>query len=102
MTDIERFSTDTPVRKADAETWARVREGYGEGLSPRLLAERHGLGERNIRRRAAAEGWRRLRPGADEGSANGEAPDALDDARRMEVGELLLHPSRGESRAPLR
>ena len=56
MTNIEPFSTDTPVRKADAETWARVREGYGEGLSPRLLAERHGLGERNIRRRAAAEG----------------------------------------------
>ena len=94
MTDIERFSTDAPVRKADAETWARVREGYGEGLSPRLLAERHGLGERNIRRRAAAEGWPRRGGGADEGFASGEALEAFDDARRMEVGELLLHPSR--------
>ena len=94
MTDIERFSTDTPVRKADAETWARVREEYGEGLSPRLLAERHGLGERNIRRRAAAEGGPRLRPEAGEGFADGEALEAFDDARRLEVGELLLHPTR--------
>jgi hypothetical protein len=95
MTNIEPFGADTPVRKADEETWARVREEYGQGMSPRLLAERHGLGERNIRRRAATERWPRRGGGPPvDYSDPEEALQTFDEARRVEVNELLLHPTR--------
>ena len=41
------------------EVWARARSDYLSGASAALVAERHGLSERNVRRRAAMEGWRR-------------------------------------------
>lgn len=42
-----------------AETWTRARVDYLAGYSAPVVAERHGLSERTVRRRAAAEGWRR-------------------------------------------
>jgi hypothetical protein len=93
MMDTEPFGADMTVRKADEETWARVREEYAKGLTPRFLAERHGLGERNIRRRAAREAWSRGGGGPDLTGASA-ALEAFDEARKVEVNELLLHPSR--------
>ena len=90
-TDI---TSEPVVRKADEETWARVRADYAQGVSPRLLAERHGVGERNVRRRASAEGWTRAPRLPPEGFAPGEALDAFDTARRVEMNELLLRPTR--------
>lgn len=42
-----------------SELWARAREDYLSGLSAPVVAERHGLSLRTLRRRAAMEGWRR-------------------------------------------
>ena len=67
--------------------------------SPRLLAERFGLSERNVRRRAAEERWPRASCAAtasawDDGPAHDPALDAFVTARKVEVNELLLHPTR--------
>jgi hypothetical protein len=47
------------------ETWTAAREDFSAGLPAAAVAERHGISERQLRRRAAAEGWRRrdLAPG---------------------------------------
>jgi transposase-like protein len=42
-----------------AETWACARADFLSGLSAAIVAERHGMSERQVRRRAAMEGWRR-------------------------------------------
>lgn len=42
----------------DAEDWAVVRKDYEAGESTRLVAQRHAVGERTVRRRAL-EGWAR-------------------------------------------
>jgi hypothetical protein len=68
------------------------------GPSPRLLAERHGLSERNVRRRAAAEAWSRSAgcgPADPEGAlADDPALEAFVTARKVETNELLLRPTR--------
>lgn len=42
-----------------ADLWTRARIDYLAGHSAPVVAERHGLSERTVRRRAATEGWRR-------------------------------------------
>ena len=86
------------ARLADS-AWAVVRQEYESGQPPSILAERHGLGERTIRRRAAVEGWTRrvVRPF---GTAAGAEAEGRDDwvehyarQRREAVDDLLLIPS---------
>lgn len=102
MIDSAPNRTDQPVfhaRRADAPLWREARELYVIGLSPRAIADRLALGERNVRRRAAAEGWvrsagvplgrdarRRLAPESD------PVLQALTAEHEQQVGELLAHP----------
>jgi len=52
--------THTPrPNRPTAETWAAARADFLSGLSAAIVAERHGMSERQVRRRAAIEGWRR-------------------------------------------
>jgi hypothetical protein len=88
------ISTPAPNRRADEETWAQARDDYENGVSPRLIAERYGLGERHVRRRAASEDWPR-RPGG--GRTHVSLPDpelvaTFDEDRRLELNELLMRP----------
>jgi hypothetical protein len=108
--------------KSDENVWAAARRSYLAGCSTPVVAERHGLNERTVRRRAAQEGWAQTRrgegrPGAPSPAAvaaallareppvfAGEAVSAeaeLDrhpdlepfvQAHSYEVGELLLNP----------
>lgn len=48
-----------PDATPSPETWAQARRDYLAGDPAPLVAERHGLSERTLRRRAALEGWRR-------------------------------------------
>lgn len=50
-------ASQTP--RPTAETWEQIRLEFVSGVSAPVLAERHGVTERSIRRRAALEGWRR-------------------------------------------
>ena len=92
--------------------WAAARASYLMGSSTPVVAERHGLNERTVRRRAAKEGWAQMRRRVLEAEAErrrlgalvGEAQSAeeafadnseLEDfvaAHAFEVGELLLRP----------
>lgn len=100
----------------DEGVWAAARRSYVEGCSTPVVAERHGLNERTVRRRAAAEDWPALRrarsPGAtlwgaalgraptyagepltpEEASASAPQIEPFTIARNFEVGELLLRP----------
>ena len=77
------------------------------GCSTPVVAERHGLNERTVRRRAAAEDWASLRRRVWSPSASlfaGEPPCAEEELERepqlepfvaahsFEVGELLMNP----------
>lgn len=56
MTD----EAETPPASSPRERlWLDIRDGYLAGCSAPVLAERHGVPVRTIRRRAAIEGWRR-------------------------------------------
>ena len=97
---------------ADEPVWAAARQSYLRGFSTPVVAERHGLNARTVRRRAAKEGWaemrRRLVAGLEERRRagvlageplSGEEAVARDPeledfvaAHSFEVGELLLKP----------
>ena len=47
--------------KFDDNVWAAARRSYLDGCSTPVIAERHGLNERTVRRRAAQEGWAETR-----------------------------------------
>ena len=47
--------------KIDENVWAAARRSYLDGCSTPVIAERHGLNERAVRRRAAEEGWAEMR-----------------------------------------
>lgn len=48
-----------PVSRTPAEIWSVARADYLSGESAPVVAERHGLSLRSLRRRASLEGWRR-------------------------------------------
>lgn len=70
----------------DEAGWAAARKLYAAGDSPRLIAERFGIGERTVRRRAMEEGWPR-RAVEDEAYL-----DVFATNRKVEVNELLMSP----------
>jgi hypothetical protein len=96
MDDLAALTTPAHRVHLDGEGWAVVRADYESGVTPRMLAERHGLGERTIRRRAALERWAR-RPLEQLGLSDAHgAVGALDffvRQRRLETDDLLLAPS---------
>ncbi len=94
---------------ADEPLWAA--RSYLEGCSTPVVAERHGLNERTVRRHAAREGrgeMRRLRlaenerrraafladqlPTAEEAHADHSDLETFTDAHAFEVGQLLMRP----------
>ncbi|HEY0052931.1 MAG TPA: hypothetical protein VGB49_05915, partial [Caulobacteraceae bacterium] len=80
--------------------WAAAREDYLAGIPAPMVAERHGLSQRTIRRRAAREGWRRedmpagLPPWRAEGQLAGQVAelDAVVEARELDEVALLFDP----------
>ena len=105
--------------KVDDNVWAAARRSYLDGCSTPVVAERHGLNERTVRRRAAQEGWAGMRRGGERPTpseiaeallarrppvfagepASAERELARDPnlepfvvAHSFEVGELLLEP----------
>jgi hypothetical protein len=100
MKQTQAPSTPTLHRRAGPDVWDAVQEDYARGSPPRLLAERYGLGERNIRRRAAEEGW--LRRPVPRGGLDADGAEALEPMlaemsadRLEEQAELLLRPRPG-------
>lgn len=115
--DHEPHTQARPYRQADEAVWEAARADYEAGSSAPVVAERHGLGERTVRRRASAEGWRRpVRSGAGpdglaqlyarvaaglarpDVSADDECEldpdlDAMVQDHAFEVGRLLLEPT---------
>lgn len=90
----ERNPADAPYTEADM--WDDIRAAYEDGDTSRILAERHGVGERTVRRRAAAEEWVRRAPrGFVLGDPHGPmgALDFCVKQRREETDDLLLAPS---------
>ncbi|CAN5362993.1 hypothetical protein BH09PSE2_BH09PSE2_09170 [soil metagenome] len=92
---------------ADEGVWAAARASYAAGCSTPVVAERHGLNERTVRRRAAEEDWAGLRRRVRHPSAGlfaGEPTSAESELERdpelapfvaahsFEVGELLMNP----------
>ncbi|HEX8234164.1 MAG TPA: hypothetical protein VF559_12570 [Caulobacteraceae bacterium] len=67
--DLEPHTQARPYRQADEAVWEAARADYEAGCSAPVVAERHGLGERTVRRRASAEGWRRPARNAAEAGA---------------------------------
>lgn len=97
-----------PHPRPTAETWALARADFLSGLSAAVVAERHGMSERQVRRRAAQEGWRRSDfepmglapppvwmkppPTAAEESANDDALEEVDEAEAAARFGLLFEP----------
>ncbi|WP_396594650.1 hypothetical protein [Brevundimonas sp. R86498] len=97
-----------PHPRPTAETWALARADFLSGLSAAVVAERHGISERQIRRRAAKEGWRRSDfepmgmaptpawmkppPTAAEERANDDALEEVDEAEAAARFGLLFEP----------
>lgn len=96
---------------ADEGVWAAARRSYMAGCSTPVVAERHGLNERTVRRRAAMEGWREARARArftqerERAAMIAGEPETAEAAMRrlpdlepfvaahsFEVGELLMNP----------
>lgn len=91
-----------------AETWALARADFLSGSSAALVAERHGMSERQVRRRAARDGWRRSDfepmgmspppvwmkppPTAAEESADDDALEEVDEAEAAARFGLLFEP----------
>ena len=50
----------TDAQNTETDLWVHVRRDYQSGQPAALVAERHRISVRSLRRRAAAEGW----PGA--------------------------------------
>lgn len=132
MTIVRTFIPDPPASehaqappsvaganlKIDEKVWAAARRSYLDGCSTPVIAERHGLNERTVRRRAAQEGWVEMRR-RDRAAPQGRAAETLARgapafagepvtadaelerdpnlqdfvaAHSYEVGELLLNP----------
>ena len=73
-----------PFPRPVAETWAIARREYLAGASAAVVAERHGLSLRSLRRRAAVEGWRRSDP------PDARTPDAGPSDARLSSAEIAL------------
>jgi len=104
LDDLNPFAAPTPRPRADEETWADARADYENGVSTPVVAERYGLGERQVRRRAFNEGWKKPRrsfprsfagipPGEVEELARDPNLQPFVDAHSYEVGELLMLPT---------
>jgi hypothetical protein len=96
--DQNPTAAHAPRARLDDPGWDQIHQAYEAGEPPSILAERHGVSERTIRRRAAAEGWARRAPGVfglSPGGPLGEltALDFFVKTRREETDELLLAPS---------
>ncbi|MBU1345709.1 MAG: hypothetical protein KKA16_02025 [Alphaproteobacteria bacterium] len=97
-----------PRPRPTAEIWTQARADFLSGLSAAVVAERHGVSERQVRRRAAIEGWRRsdaeplklaspppwLRPPLtrDEATEGDGALEDVDDAEATSRFGLLFDP----------
>jgi len=83
-----------PVSRTPAEIWSVARADYLSGESAPVVAERHGLSLRSLRRRASLEGWRRTDI---ESPAPGNPPVW---ERGLSKADLIeLHPELGEIEA---
>lgn len=100
LTDVFPKSAAPRVHASD-DAWAEMRHAYERGSTTGVLAERHGVAARTIRKRAAEEGWARpagagrLRPTPDEILADHPLLEVFVNARSAEVEELLMRPEAG-------
>jgi len=100
------LNPEDPIPSPLAQKWNRARRDYMSGVSAPLVAERHGLSVRSIRRRALAEGWRRsdTAPESPAAWSRAEAVDqfpelgAIDQARSNEQFYLMFAPNPEELR----
>ena len=83
-----------PVSRTPAEIWSVARADYLAGDSAPVVAERHGLSLRSLRRRASLEGWRRTDVESPERGGTPMWERGLSKADLIE-----LHPELGEIEA---
>lgn len=95
------FSEAANPGAADEDVWALARQSYVEtGCSSPVVAERHGLNARTVRRRAVEENWPGMRAAFQAGirrlATDGRVDDAatlfVQDVQAVESADLLIDP----------
>jgi hypothetical protein len=94
--------TDTADSSPQPDLWSCIRRDFLAGETATLLAERHAVSERTIRRHAAMHGWRRrdeARGGhfrlrtLEDVLEDQPSLIPLDDVNVEDKAQLLLHPT---------